>query len=1029
MKRLLVVVTVLCCLLSGSGCERSAARLQGVAKAGSEIQDQSPFSMPAGVSDGEILFQDDFEDGNLEGWQSTTTWLVQKADSNSVLVATGSGQAAWVPAGLGWTDYYFRAGVRLESGGVGLAFRASRDGRYWLYYTEKSLALLKESPKGNFTLLQQTAAPPLKTGQALAIGGYGGHLQVYVGKTLQMDYVDPTPIQRGTIGIGVTNDGRVAVDNVAAVRLRSDPAGPSASQSLPATLPPPAQPPAAGESWQSLGEWLPEEEAAPLVQPTSPPGGGWAAEEEPAPLVQPTSPPGGEWMGEEEPEAPPAVEEPSAPIQEPPGGGAQPAGGLPVIDYFYAEPVQGEPGCYYLHWDLHNAESAYLNGQGITAPGSGQTCEAGTFTLRAQNAQGSVERSLTITPQGEIQEEAPPAPPESGQPPEGEQPPPPPEGGGTAGLPDLIVQDATVWVPDAAQPNFVRGRIVIVNIGDVTSPAYTVRWFPHRNSDVVGYAADGAPLEVGRRAEFTFSYTYPQSGDMHWGVRVDPDNEVAESDETNNTGGGQVHIERQSAAADQGSVSAPNLVIGNVAVTFPDAQNPLKAQAQITVMNSGNKPASLFAAEWYPTGAADTVGCHKLLDTGLPAGGQQQFTCQYTYSAPGNYTWRVVADPANDVPNESNESDNSVTGTAVARAAPASPQPDLAIVSAHFEPSPVIKGQPFKAVVTVKNIGLGATTTSVRVRWHFHASLGVEDCGWELGPVSNGQGDAFSCTRTTNAGPGQVPTEVTIDANNVVAEPDEANNDVSLTMEIVAVSSDHPDAQGVTRPDLLIKNLRVVPSKAIPGQELTISFDVVNQGAAAPASKALWHSGASGQQAIVRDVPALGPGASHHIDITGVAAPANPGNYSHYAMADSASLIDEENENNNKLVGAESLVVMASDHPDVQGPPDLVVRNLKIIPNPVTHGKEFQVEFEVVNQGAGTAAASVAEWRTAPAGGLSFRCNVPKLDKGASHRCTWQFPSAPAKKNYGTTAIADVDKTINESSEDNNSVKVTLQVK
>jgi len=247
-------------------------------------------------------------------------------------------------------------------------------------------------------------------------------------------------------------------------------------------------------------------------------------------------------------------------------------------------------------------------------------------------------------------------------------------------------------------------------------------------------------------------------------------------------------------------------------------------------------------------------------------------------------------------------------------------------------------------------------------------------------------------------------------------------------MKIAAISEDHPDTHAATRPDLIIKNLRVTPSKAIPGQKLTVSFDVVNQGTAAPASKALWHSGVSGQQAIVRDVPALGPGVSHHIDIANVAAPANPGSYSHYAMADSASLIDEENENNNKLVGAESLAVMAEDHPDVQGPPDLIVRNLKMSPNPVTHGHEFQVEFEVVNQGAGRAAASVAEWHTPPGGGLSFRCNVPKLEKGASHRCTWQFLAAPAKKNYGTTAIADVDNAVSESNEDNNSLKVTLQV-
>ena len=183
-------------------------------------------------------------------------------------------------------------------------------------------------------------------------------------------------------------------------------------------------------------------------------------------------------------------------------------------------------------------------------------------------------------------------------------------------------------------------------------------------------------------------------------------------------------------------------------------------------------------------------------------------------------------------------------------------------------------------------------------------------------------------------------------------------------------------------------------------------------------------------------MPALATGASHHVELSNVAAPNAPGSYVHTAIAESRCLIDEESETNNQMlgndaIGTESLVVMeqVSDHPDPSGPPaDLVVRNLDITPNPVAPGQDMLVEFEVVNQGGTTAPASVADWHTPPGAGLSFRCNVPALQPGGSSRCSRQF-AAPPRKNYGTTARADVDNTVDEGSrENNNTVKVTLRV-
>lgn len=151
---------------------------------------------------------------------------------------------------------------------------------------------------------------------------------------------------------------------------------------------------------------------------------------------------------------PPATESPSAGPQPEP----QPEPGLPVIDYFYAEGSANE-GCFYLHWDLYDATAAYLNGQGVVAPDSTEVCPKDTmaYTLRAENAVGSVEETLTM---------------EKGGPP----PPPPPQPVGQA---DLVIIDARLDPAPAAQGQAFVAIFAIENQGDAPAGPFTVFWQFH----------------------------------------------------------------------------------------------------------------------------------------------------------------------------------------------------------------------------------------------------------------------------------------------------------------------------------------------------------------------------------------------------------------------------------------------------------------------------------------------------------------------------------------------------------------------
>jgi len=99
-----------------------------------------------------------------------------------------------------------------------------------------------------------------------------------------------------------------------------------------------------------------------------------------------------------------------------------PAAKAPVIQYFYSEEGSTE-GCYYLHWDVSEATTVYLDGGAVDNPGSTEVCpeETAYHNLRAENEAGSVEQDVTI----EVGEAAPdisPTPPEQPVAPPPEQP-------------------------------------------------------------------------------------------------------------------------------------------------------------------------------------------------------------------------------------------------------------------------------------------------------------------------------------------------------------------------------------------------------------------------------------------------------------------------------------------------------------------------------------------------------------------------------------------------------------------------------
>ncbi len=487
-RMLLVLLMMVLLLVPGCGTRRRArlatARAEvTTATAVAQLPGAQPQAVSAPIPAGVVLFQDDFQDGQADRWNISSGWTVQQSGNVYVFRSEAAG-GAWVPAGSSWTDYAYQVSARPIQGGLVLSFRMSQDGRYLLHVRTDGMYLVKEFPAGDFSVVTQTAAPSFNTWHQIVLAGYGGWLQVYVDGALQLDYIDTMPLLSGTVGIS-TLEGYVAeVDDVLVTSLMGSLPTP-APQALPATLPPPAAELPQGEL--PMGEETPPADSA----------------DQPAPVDE---------GGEAPSEAPAEVDEGPAPGDE---------AALPVIDYFTFDEAEDD-GCYYLRWDLHDATAAYINGAGVTAPGVEEVCFDGPgsydYTLRAENGAGSVEERLAIVVDGEAQ---------------------------TDGLPDVALNDYSVFVPDEDEPRTVLVHVQVANWGDVPAGAFTVRWYPHRNDPQVGCSWDvnGLVAHGGETLESCY-YTYPANGDMHWRLTADADNDVEpEADQDNNVAEGSVVIQ------------------------------------------------------------------------------------------------------------------------------------------------------------------------------------------------------------------------------------------------------------------------------------------------------------------------------------------------------------------------------------------------------------------------------------------------------------------------------------------------------
>lgn len=166
-----------------------------------------------------VLFRDDFEDGNADGWEVIVAegpaagWKVEREGSNHVF--SGRGHSLVRLQGVGWSDYRFKARVKLIQGGIHLNYRLRDCIRYFIGFNNRELYLSRTLPCGTHTdLRRRSGYHLLGKWYTIEILGVRSNIKVYIDGILMIDYTDTKPVLSGTIGLEALPGSHVYVDDV-----------------------------------------------------------------------------------------------------------------------------------------------------------------------------------------------------------------------------------------------------------------------------------------------------------------------------------------------------------------------------------------------------------------------------------------------------------------------------------------------------------------------------------------------------------------------------------------------------------------------------------------------------------------------------------------------------------------------------------------------------------------------------------------------------------------------------------------------
>jgi photosystem II stability/assembly factor-like uncharacterized protein len=161
-----------------------------------------------------LLYSQDFESGQPEGWELGPGWEVTESDAGGVLAGRGHDWASLTTGS--WSDYRLRFNVKLTGDATLHAnFRVEAGpSRYFIGLRREGSYLVKQTGPDSFTENLANADGLGDGWKTVEITGYGPTITVLVGEQVVMTYTDPEPLLSGGIAFESLAESQVLIDDV-----------------------------------------------------------------------------------------------------------------------------------------------------------------------------------------------------------------------------------------------------------------------------------------------------------------------------------------------------------------------------------------------------------------------------------------------------------------------------------------------------------------------------------------------------------------------------------------------------------------------------------------------------------------------------------------------------------------------------------------------------------------------------------------------------------------------------------------------
>jgi uncharacterized repeat protein (TIGR01451 family) len=348
-------------------------------------------------------------------------------------------------------------------------------------------------------------------------------------------------------------------------------------------------------------------------------------------------------------------------------------------------------------------------------------------------------------------------------------------------MPDLAIGTIT-WSPADMPPGEeVKFSITIENIGSLGAGPSRIAYYV---DGVIAGFTDMDNLNAG--SKITDHFLWEVASGFHTiEVVADSSDRVTEVDEDNN-----VKII---------SIPPPDLIVSNVNWSPSQASIGDNVTFTVTVKNQGGSRSLNSRVDCYVNDLL--IGFNNV----PPIDPSGSATSRFVWAAEkGSHAIRIVADSSDQV-TEVDETNNEM------KTSYATSTPDLVIEGISWLMEEPLLDDEVVFIVTIRNQG-GDASGPCQLAFTINDSPAITE---DVKFIPAGESGTVVITADLSAGPHTV--EASVDSLDEVIELDETNNEKTLAFSTVA-------------PDLIVKMISWSPRDAAPGDKVTISVRVENQG-------------------------------------------------------------------------------------------------------------------------------------------------------------------------------------------------------